>query len=152
MTLILQLALAIDYAVILCNRFAEEKQHSEPRQAMIDALTKGIPEISSSSLTTIGGLIAMAFMQFGLGSDLGRVLIQKKGDKNGEDKLHIFAKIRLTARKGLSLAEALSHMVDVPIDFIWMETGRTPWHYTKVRFTLTAEEIAQLAGVTLAKD
>ena len=80
------------------------------------------------------------------------VLIQKKGDKNGEDKLHIFAKIRLTARKGLSLAEALSHMVDVPIDFIWMETGRTPWHYTKVRFTLTAEEIAQLAGVTLAKD
>ena len=43
-------------------------------------------------------------------------------------------------------------MVDVPIDFIWMETGRTPWHYTNVRFTLTAEEIAQLAGVTLAKD
>ena len=80
------------------------------------------------------------------------VLIQKKGDRSGEDKLHIFAKIRLTARKGLSLAEALSHMVDVPIDFIWMETGRTPWHYTKVRFTLTAEEIAQLAGVTLAKD
>lgn len=80
------------------------------------------------------------------------VLIQKKGDKNGEDKLHIFAKIKFTARKGLSLAEALSHMVDVPIDFIWMETGRTPWHYTKVRFTLTAEEIAQLAGVTLAKD
>ena len=80
------------------------------------------------------------------------VLIQKKGDKNGEDKLHIFAKIKLTARKGLSLSEALSHMVDVPIDFIWMETGRTPWHYTKVRFTLTAEEIAQLAGVTLAKD
>lgn len=75
-TLILQLALAIDYAVILCNRFAEEKQHSEPRQAMIDALTKGIPEISSSSLTTIGGLAAMAFMQFGLGSDLGRVLIK----------------------------------------------------------------------------
>ena len=75
-TLILQLALAIDYAVILCNRFAEEKQHSEPRQAMIDALTKGIPEISSSSLTTICGLIAMAFMQFGLGSDLGRVLIK----------------------------------------------------------------------------
>lgn len=75
-TLILQLALAIDYAIILCNRFAEEKQHSEPRQAMIDALQKGIPEIASSSMTTIGGLVAMAFMQFGLGSDLGRVLIK----------------------------------------------------------------------------
>ena len=75
-TLILQLALAIDYAIILCNRFAEEKQHSEPEQAMIDALQKGIPEIASSSLTTIGGLVAMAFMQFGLGGDLGRVLIK----------------------------------------------------------------------------
>ena len=75
-TLVLQLALAIDYAVILCNRFAEEKQYYAPREAAIEALSKAIPEISSSSLTTIGGLIAMAFMQFGLGSDLGRVLIK----------------------------------------------------------------------------
>lgn len=75
-TLVLQLALAIDYAVILCNRFAEEKQYYEPREAAIEALSKAIPEIASSSLTTIGGLIAMAFMQFGLGSDLGRVLIK----------------------------------------------------------------------------
>ncbi len=75
-TLILQLALAIDYAIILCNRFAEEKQYYEPVEAMTTALQKGIPEIASSSLTTIGGLIAMAFMQFCLGSDLGRVLIK----------------------------------------------------------------------------
>lgn len=80
------------------------------------------------------------------------VLIQKKGDRNGEDVLHIFAEVKLTARKGLSLKDALTHMVDVPLDFIWMETGRTPWHYRKVRFTLTAEEIAQIAGITLAKD
>ena len=80
------------------------------------------------------------------------VLIQKKGDRNGEDVLHIFAEVKLTARKGLSLRDALTHMVDVPIDFIWMETGRTPWHYTKVRLTLSAEEIAKLAGVELVKD
>ena len=43
-------------------------------------------------------------------------------------------------------------MVDLPLDVIWMETGRTPWHYTKVRLTLSAEEIAKLAGVELVKD
>ena len=42
------------------------------------------------------------------------VLIQKLGDRNHEDKLNIFAKVKLTPRKGLSLKEALSHMVDLP--------------------------------------
>lgn len=75
-TLILQLALAIDYAIILCNRFAEEKQQLAPYEAAIEAVSKAIPEIASSSLTTIGGLVAMTFMQFGLGGDLGKVLIK----------------------------------------------------------------------------
>lgn len=75
-TLILQLALAIDYAIILCNRFAEERQHFAAREAAVEALSKAIPEIASSSLTTIGGLVAMTFMQFGLGGDLGKVLIK----------------------------------------------------------------------------
>ena len=64
-TSILQLALSLDYAVILCNRFKEERGNGLPiREAAITALSKGIPEIGSSSLTTIGGLIAMMFMQF----------------------------------------------------------------------------------------
>lgn len=75
-TLILQLALAIDYAIILCHRFAEEKQRYDTYNAAIEALSKAIPEIASSSLTTIGGLVAMCFMQFGLGGDLGKVLIK----------------------------------------------------------------------------
>ena len=80
------------------------------------------------------------------------VLIQKKGDRNGEDKLHIFAKVRLTPRKGTDLKTALSHMVDLPLDLIWMETGRTPWHYRKIRLVFTAEEIAKLADVQLVQD
>ena len=75
-TLILQLALAIDYAIILCNRYIEEHRHKAPRAAIISALAKAIPEISASSLTTIGGLIAMSFIQFGLGKDLAFVLIK----------------------------------------------------------------------------
>lgn len=75
-TLILQLALAIDYSVILCNRFDEEKRLYEPERAMVEALSKAMPEIASSSLTTVGGLVAMTFMQFTLGLDLGKVLIK----------------------------------------------------------------------------
>ncbi len=80
------------------------------------------------------------------------VLIQKLGDPNHEDKLNIFAKVKLTPRKGMTLKEALSYLVDLQIDVIWLLTGRTPWHYTKVRLTLSAEEIAKLAGVELVKD
>lgn len=75
-TIVLQLALSIDYAVIFCNRYKEEHQNLSIREADIVALSKAIPEISSSSLTTIGGLIAMMFMQFGIGSDMALCLIR----------------------------------------------------------------------------
>lgn len=73
--IILQLALAIDYAIILCHRFTEEKDKTpDPKAALIEALSKAMPEILSSSLTTISGLVALMFMQLGLGFDLGVVL------------------------------------------------------------------------------
>ncbi|MGF7059885.1 efflux RND transporter permease subunit [Brassicibacter mesophilus] len=73
---VLQLALAIDYAIILCHRFTEEREHLPAREAAIKALSKAIPEISSSSLTTVSGLMALMFMQFRLGFDMGLVLIK----------------------------------------------------------------------------
>ena len=75
-TVILQLALAIDYAIILCHRFSDEHETLRVREACIAALSKAIPEISSSSLTTISGLAALAFMHFGIGRDLATVLIK----------------------------------------------------------------------------
>lgn len=75
-TIVLQLALSIDYAVIFCNRYKEEHEHLAIREADIIALSKSIPEISASSLTTIGGLIAMMFMQFGIGKDMAICLIK----------------------------------------------------------------------------
>lgn len=72
---ILQLALAIDYAIILCHRFSEEKTMGvSPKDAMAAALAKAIPEIGGSSLTTIAGLLALTTMALGLGADLGLVL------------------------------------------------------------------------------
>ena len=55
-TIVLQLALAIDYAIILIHRYSEEHEHMESREACITALSKAIPEISSSCLTTVSGL------------------------------------------------------------------------------------------------
>ena len=75
-TVILQLALAIDYAIILCHRFSDEHETLPTREACIAALSKAIPEISSSSLTTISGLAALAFMHFGIGLDMAVVLIK----------------------------------------------------------------------------
>ncbi len=75
-TIVLQLALSVDYAVIFLNRYKEEHQNLPSREATIIALSKAIPEICGSSLTTIGGLIAMTFMQFKMGPDMGIVLIK----------------------------------------------------------------------------
>ncbi len=75
-TIVLQLALSIDYAIIFCNRYKEEHATLGIREADIIALSKAIPEITSSSLTTVGGLIAMLFMQFGLGPDMAICLIK----------------------------------------------------------------------------
>ncbi len=74
-TIVLQLALSVDYAIILCNRYKEEHRTLGIRESAIIALSKAIPEIFSSSLTTIGGLLAMMFMQFGIGVDLAVCLI-----------------------------------------------------------------------------
>ncbi|MBO4898187.1 MAG: MMPL family transporter [Clostridia bacterium] len=73
---VLQLALAIDYAIILCHRYIEERETNEPRKAVINALSKAIPEISGSCLTTLSGLAAMSFMNFKIGFDLSIVLIK----------------------------------------------------------------------------
>ena len=75
-TSILQLALSLDYAVILCNHFKEQHETLPIREAAITALAHSIPEISASSLTTVGGLMAMLFMQFKIGADMGICLIK----------------------------------------------------------------------------
>lgn len=73
---ILQLALAIDYALILMHRYIEERESNEVDDAIRIALSKAIPEISSSSLTTIFSLIALSFMTYNIGADLSKVLIK----------------------------------------------------------------------------
>lgn len=72
---ILQLALAMDYAIFLMHTYYEElKVKLNPRDAIISALPKTLKSIAASALTTIGGFVALFFMKFGMGYDLGFVL------------------------------------------------------------------------------
>lgn len=72
---ILQLVLSMDYSIILMNRYRQEKQsHASNKEAMEAALTHAFSSITSSSVTTIVGLLMLVFMSFKIGKDLGIVL------------------------------------------------------------------------------
>ena len=70
--LVLQLALSLDYSIILLHRYMEERDNGEDaKTATITALTKGLPEILSSSLTTVAGLAALMLMTLSIGAEIG---------------------------------------------------------------------------------
>ena len=66
-----------------------------------------------------------------------------------QESVNLVQTITLTARKNMTLEEALSHMVDFPIELVYREVGRTPMHWSIARIVLTAEELTKLTGVTL---
>lgn len=70
--LVLQLALSLDYSIILLHRYMEERDNGEDaKTATVTALTKGLPEILSSSLTTVAGLAALMLMTLSIGAEIG---------------------------------------------------------------------------------
>lgn len=72
---ILQLVLSMDYSIILMSRYRQEKEkHDSKFDAMKTALAGSISSIASSSLTTVVGLLALVFLSFKLGPELGIVL------------------------------------------------------------------------------
>ena len=72
---ILQLAVSLDYSVFLMHRYEEcLKNNPDHKSAMVDALCKSTTSILSSGLTTVIGFIALVFMRFGIGPDLGLAL------------------------------------------------------------------------------
>lgn len=72
---ILQLAVSLDYSVFLLHRYEEcLKENPDRREAMVDALCRSTPSILSSGLTTVIGFLALVFMRFGIGPDLGLAL------------------------------------------------------------------------------
>ncbi len=69
---ILQLAVSLDYAIFLLGSFRDfRKTESDVKKAMLSAMKRSLPAISASAITTLLGFLALVFMRFGLGSDLG---------------------------------------------------------------------------------
>lgn len=72
---ILQLAIAMDYSVFLLHSFTWEREKGhEPKKAMSNALKHSVNSILSSGATTVVGFIALLFMRFTIGTDMGIVL------------------------------------------------------------------------------
>lgn len=74
---VLQLALTMDYCVTLLHRFKEEKKKGlKSNEAMVEALSSSFKAISSASITTVASFVALMFMKFKLGMDMGFVLMK----------------------------------------------------------------------------
>ncbi len=72
---VLQLALSMDYSIILMNRYRQElKKTDDRKEAMANALCVAFGSIIGSAVTTIVGLLVLVFMSFKIGADIGIVL------------------------------------------------------------------------------
>ncbi len=69
---ILQLACSLDYAIFLLHSFADNrKKYSGLDEAMLHSIKESISTIAASAATTLFGFIALVFMNFQIGADLG---------------------------------------------------------------------------------
>lgn len=72
---ILQLALAMDYSIMLLHSYFDVLKDAESREeALVHALARSFMPVSSSALTTVAGLASLMFMSFTVGYDIGIVL------------------------------------------------------------------------------
>lgn len=72
---VLQLAVTMDYSIFLWHSYGEQKQiYNDHKQAMAVAIKETVRSVLGSSITTVAGFIALCFMTFTLGRDLGIVM------------------------------------------------------------------------------
>lgn len=69
---ILQLACSLDYAVFLLHSFQDNrKKYSDTEEAMAQSIKESMSTVAASAATTLFGFLALLFMSFGIGTDLG---------------------------------------------------------------------------------
>jgi predicted RND superfamily exporter protein len=72
---VLQLAVTMDYSIFLWHSYNEQRgEYDDPGEAMEIAIRKTLTSVVGSSITTIAGFVALCFMSFTLGRDLGIVM------------------------------------------------------------------------------
>lgn len=69
---ILQLAVSMDYAIFLLHSFGDfRRKYDDVEEAMFHAIKASITTVAASALTTLFGFLALVFMEFRIGPDLG---------------------------------------------------------------------------------
>ena len=72
---VLQLAVTMDYSIFLWHSYNEQRsRYPDKRDAMAHAIHETLTSVLGSSITTVAGFIALCFMSFTLGRDLGIVM------------------------------------------------------------------------------
>ncbi len=72
---ILQMGVTMDYSVFLSDRYIQELKYTgDKKEAMANAVSKTFFSVSGSALTTVFGFLALCFMSFSLGFDIGIVM------------------------------------------------------------------------------
>lgn len=72
---VLQLAVTMDYSIFLWHSYQEQLRSSDSKEtAMASAICETLSSVVGSSITTVAGFIALCFMSFTLGKDLGIVM------------------------------------------------------------------------------
>jgi predicted RND superfamily exporter protein len=72
---VLQLAVTMDYSIFLWNSFHEQLSRcQDPKEAMANAIQRTLTSVVGSSITTVAGFVALCFMSFTMGRDLGIVM------------------------------------------------------------------------------
>ena len=72
---VLQLAVTMDYSIFLWHSYNEQRtRYSDHKEAMATAINETLIAVIGSSMTTVAGFIALCFMSFTLGKDLGIVM------------------------------------------------------------------------------
>ena len=76
LTAVLQLGVTMDYSIFLLNSYEENKKRFEgdKERAMAHAINATFKSVIGSSITTVAGFIALCFMTFSLGRDMGIVM------------------------------------------------------------------------------
>ena len=72
---VLQLAVTMDYSIFLWHSYCEEREkYDDHNEAMAAAISHTLTSVIGSSITTVAGFIALCFMTFTMGRDLGIVM------------------------------------------------------------------------------
>ncbi len=73
---ILQMAVSLDYAIFLLHSFRDFRKIMNPEDAMAAAMKRSFSAVAASAATTVVGFLALIFMRFSVGKDLGLVLMK----------------------------------------------------------------------------